>query len=400
MAGVFTAIAVQQKGSSRHRLFPAPPELICFSAWVLWAVVTGPFVAVNMDMFWIDARKILQIGVMVWVIYGTVRLRGQVINAVPVAIICASLFLASQLFMNLDSLALSAQKEQADGGTGNANALGIGMVFAVFSFPLLWGFAGRQRTKVFIAGVIAIPLFGYAILASGSRKSILALLLLVVAWLILGAPARARAMVLLRIGALVLMGAVLLRCLPFVMDNTLVGQRFEQFMNSGDGSVVEAAEQNVRYQMYIQGLKMFFENPVLGVGVGNFRARFSSGHYSNLYSHSDYIEPLSTTGLPGFLLYQAPYFIIFCRAVRLIKQVQDEAVLYRLKMIIVLIITVLFLGFGAPFYTDLTLRVLLITLSVYTFGVVDDIRRTAPVSLGHIPRRQSWRGCVKGAKTT
>jgi O-antigen ligase len=380
----FVVTAARQKNSPIVRLLPAPPELLCFSAWVIWAVVTGPCVAVNMELFWVDARKILQICVMAWVVYGTVRLQRKFTNAVLMGIICGALIVTAQLFMNLDSFALSAQTEQADGGTGNANALGHNIVFAMFCFLALWGFSGRLKKMVLIAGLICMPLFGYAILASGSRKSVLALLLLLGAWMILGASSRARMAAVIRVGALILSVALLVHCLPYLMDNTLVGQRFQEFLKGGNGSLEQAAEGNVRYQMYVQGLRMFSDNPLCGVGLGNFRERFFSGHYSNLYSHSDYIEPLATTGLPGFMLYQSIYFIILYRTIRLIRVVQDEAVLYRLKMTVVLIGIFLFLGIGTPFFGDLPMRVLAVTFSVYTAGVASDIRRLTPASHAYL----------------
>ena len=111
---------------------------------------------------------------------------------------------------------------------------------------------------------------------------------------------------------------------------------------------------------------MFLSNPFFGVGLGNFKAHFWSGHYS----HSDYIEPLSTTGLVGFLLYQSGYFIIILKGIKLIKVVKDKAGLFCVKMIIILMFTILFLGIGAPFYNDIVIRVLLTMVSAFLFDLV------------------------------
>ena len=50
-------------------LFPVPPELKAYTLWVIWAGVTGPLVAVDLDNFWTGYRVLAQMFVMVWVAY-------------------------------------------------------------------------------------------------------------------------------------------------------------------------------------------------------------------------------------------------------------------------------------------------------------------------------------------
>ena len=86
-----------------------------------------------------------------------------------------------------------------------------------------------------------------------------------------------------------------------LVADTSVGARFERFMDRGTGSLTSAVEENIRYEMYVEGLRIFAHRPVFGVGLNNFGAHFWSGQYS----HSNYIEPLATTGFIGFILFQA-----------------------------------------------------------------------------------------------
>ena len=136
-------------------------------------------------------------------------------------------------------------------------------------------------------------------LASGSRKSTIALGFLIGGWaLFASSPRKSIGGLLPRFVLFGLVMTVLAVVTPFVMENTLVGRRFEIFAESGSGDLASAVRQQGRYAMYVEGVKMFIRHPVCGVGLNNFGAHFVTGQYS----HSDYIEPLATTGVIGFVL--------------------------------------------------------------------------------------------------
>jgi O-antigen ligase len=114
--------------------------------------------------------------------------------------------------------------------------------------------------------------------------------------------------------------------------------------------------------MYADGLEIFFEYPIFGVGLSNFGAYFRTGQYS----HSDIMEPLATTGLFGFILYQSFYLLLIARVWRLLKCAGNDSTRYRLRMILLGVLTILVLGLGTPHYTSAPVFLLLTAFSVST----------------------------------
>jgi O-antigen ligase len=132
------------------------------------------------------------------------------------------------------------------------------------------------------------------------------------------------------------------------------------------------AQTGDRYEMYQVGFEMFQEHPVAGVGIGHFAYYYRS----HQYSHSDYIEPLATTGLIGFLLYQSFNCFVLLRAFKLAKWIRNGYPAYVITMIIIGMMTIMLLGLGAPNSTSLGAFILLTTFSVRTYSL--------KISLGYI----------------
>ena len=87
-----------------------------------------------------------------------------------------------------------------------------------------------------------------------------------------------------------------------------MGLRFQRAMDNPD---IDTA----RSQMYVRGVDLFWENPLAGVGLGNFQVVSGLG----AYSHSDYIEVASNTGIIGFILYFSIYGMILWRLLWLVR---------------------------------------------------------------------------------
>lgn len=69
---------------------------------------------------------------------------------------------------------------------------------------------------------------------------------------------------------------------------------------SGDNSATLTSDA-ARLDLYINGIKLFWERPVLGIG-------FDYVEYVYAYTHSTFIELLVGTGIIGFLIFFVPYF--------------------------------------------------------------------------------------------
>ena len=352
-----------------RRLSPLPPELWCYAAWVAWAGATGFFVAENIPFFMAGMGKISQMLVMVWTAYAILRFSGGT-RIVFLAIIAGGLLQAhAVLSANTSLLQILDPATRQTGMTQNANALGSSMVWTLVSLAALWPIAQKRQWVGRSAILALVPVTGFVVLASGSRKSFTAWCFVFAAWLVFGLTHNRGA----KLSQMVSRGLMFLLLvsvgsfgLPLVMEYTPVGSRFGTLVDRGGGSAVVGMEEDIRNEMYREGWNMFWSSPVAGVGWSQFRVKF----YAGLYSHSDYMEPLATTGLVGFALYQAFYFILIRRIWRLLPRLPNEADAYRLKVMLIGLAAILLLGVGAPHFQSLNVYMLLATFSCYTWRLI------------------------------
>lgn len=105
-------------------------------------------------------------------------------------------------------------------------------------------------------------------------------------------------------------------CLTFIMSSErgteLVDQRLEFSLS--------ATKNDIRWQMYKDSLPMFWENPVLGVGLGRWSKTFSQYKSEELvgifprYLHSEPLQLLIEGGLVGLLLLALPLIFLLFQA--------------------------------------------------------------------------------------
>jgi O-antigen ligase len=365
MVGIFFLIHLPWLSFVLQRAIPPPPELLCYTTWVAWAIFTGYAVAIDPYSFWNSSKVTLQILVMVWIIYAILRTR-QTVNVVLLAVVAGSLIQIAAVLSGQTDMMAALKAERQLGLTKNANSLGFRMIYCVLCGLMFWQVPGRRRI-LFRAGILALlPVAGFVLLSSGSRKSLLGLVFALLCWVAI-APRVSQGMraFLKRIFTVAILFGILAIIIPFVLDNTIVGERFEQFLDRGQGSIVAAVEAQDRYHIYAEAVEIFIKHPLFGVGLDNFKVH----SFFKVYSHSDFMESLTNTGLIGFLLYQSFYGFLLFRSLALLRWVKDAETIYRLKMILISVLTIMVMGLGAPHYRSNLLFCLLTTFSVYTWEI-------------------------------
>ncbi len=374
-----------------------PKELVCYTLWALWVGVTGFFIASNLWLFWMNYRVLLQMAVMIWTVYGLMHIQmtdrlvyGSVV--ITATVLALSAVLGYQV---LDGGEVVVDSGNVDGDriaglAGNPNVLGGVLIYGVGSAMALW----RARTR--FAGVKKIVLWAFLFFAcyttamTGSRKSVLIMAIMLAIWLVWLLPRGRGALgVLLRVTALLAFIGVVSLLLPLLMEQTITGKRFAEFIEKGHGSVMWAAEENIRYTMYVEGIKMFLAHPIAGVGLGHFVVYFAPG----LYSHSDYIEPLATTGGVGFLLYEAFYVFLLMRIRRVLRLERDPDERYLLHVMGLTLFGALLMGLGGPHWNSQFLYILLTTFVAYLMRREYELKSMlANPGLQGMHRRQgTWR---------
>jgi O-antigen ligase len=166
------------------------------------------------------------------------------------------------------------------------------LLIPVTLVPLLLGKVRRER--LFIVGLFAVLQIG-ALLLSASRGGIVSFaveLVVLAVWLVLRRPGRA---LLLGSAAILLFVALLV---SFLGVRQIV-QRFSATSSSD-------ATGGKRAAMRAGALRIFYDHPILGTGLGTLQTVFPP--YDTLYdgkivnhAHNDYLEALAETGALGGL---------------------------------------------------------------------------------------------------
>lgn len=374
------ALSIFSRGSNRVVGKGVPPELVCYTLWVVWAFASGYFVVTQMPYFIFHCKLIAQMLVMVWAVYGMLRNK-MTPQVVFLAIALAGLIQIGSVIIGTTEWVEPDPNEQVMGIAGNPNTFGMFLTLTTICVMQFW--RTRIQTpfvtlrKFAILGVIIVC--GYMIALSGSRKSILIYAIVVSLWPLFVLPTSKKGgAMLVRLVAAAILVIAMGMAVPYVMENTSSGQRWRHLVEvEGRGHIEEGIKSNLRYEMYVQGLQMFRSSPITGVGLGHFMVNF----FTHQYSHSDYIEPLATTGAVGFLLYQSFYVILMVRLRAILRRARDQIERYEIKNMILGMVAILLYGLGGPHFGSQMVFLYLALLSAYTFTIMQEQRAGVDVVL-------------------
>lgn len=319
-----------------HRL-EIQPEVVVYFVWITWSL-GGLTNVIDRALYFQQLMTVIQIGALFFVIAGITALRRN-LSPVMLALLLGgvAVSLSSIVTGELTRILLGIGSVRADGMTGNANQFAYCMMFVIFAVF----YFSRRRPSVIMTVLLSgsLLLAVMSIVFSGSRKALIGLLAFFFFWWLFcrrkslsGNPLKEYAVVLL-----LLFGAVF--ATDYVLTHTYMGARLTDMQNRGN---------RMRVQMYEEGLKMITRNPVWGVGLNNFRVHSLSG----LYSHSDYIEVASTTGVVGFMLYFSIYGILWLRLSSVGRMTDNPDVRYVTGFIKAALLTILLIAVGRPNITS------------------------------------------------
>ena len=196
-----------------------------------------------------------------------------------------------------------------------------------FSLGLSFLFSGKSFISKKILITILI-LTGTGILSSLSRISILLMLLsIIIVWLLFKRYT-ARQISLLKI---ILFTSLIIGFAVFIfpMSQELIQTRFSGFTNFAE------EYQITRYAYFLIAFRVFLENPLVGVGAGNFSyhsptyiSQFGGAlemwYKDHIEAHNAYAELLAETGILGFLFWFMIFFFSFRYLVSALKYVKSS----------------------------------------------------------------------------
>jgi len=228
------------------------------------------------------------------------------------------------------------------GLSNNPNTLGITMALGICCvlFKL-----NLKNLGYSIAAFSAILLLIYVCLLTGSRKSFLSILLIIIYWFAFVVYKDIKAVRfgekvkgLLAIMLVLVAGYYIL--LPYFSDSVLLS-RLTVLFESGS---------EVRESMYSEAFDLFKQSPLVGVGFNNYRAL----SVFQTYSHSTYAEALACTGIIGCILYFTPYIMLLFRYWKMVTSNSDALFIKQARVMLGMFCVLLFLGVGVIHFYRIT----------------------------------------------
>ncbi len=220
---------------------------------------------------------------------------------------------------------------------------------------LLWLILTSKSIYLRIAVLLAMALGLYEILAAGSRGAMLGLVAALVVFAITTTPKLRR--------ILLLTTPILAVLIIALLPGPVVHRIFLFSANSSETSSEAIESSNNREQLLKDSIKITLQNPLFGVGPGQFgnnegQQTASSGQALWYEAHNSFTQIASENGIPGFVLYVGGILSTllllnrtgrYCIGRSTLKEIASAVLCLRISLIS-FCITIFFLNFGYFFY--------------------------------------------------
>lgn len=295
--------------------FSMPKELIFLAAFIIWSL-TGTFVAIAQQLVIVKIITMLQIFIMAVIIAHYASSTKAVSFMFWGALIGAAIVAASAVVTG-EYQSAGAGVERAAGIAMNSNAFAMTLVYATIALLYFFKTWKLKILKLSVFGVLLIV--GKLIISSGSRKGFISFALLLILWF---AFSYAKDIFRKPVAALFTL-AILLGLFGFMakqMANTILGERLESAVVIAEGGISSEGSIQTRQILAREGIAFIKNSPIFGLGLNNFMVHSTQG----LYSHNNYIEVTTGSGLPGGVLYYMVFVFWALRLLRLRKSVLSD----------------------------------------------------------------------------
>lgn len=233
------------------------------------------------------------------------------------------------LYVDFNSFVLT-RIGAADTGRWNVNSIGIMASIGILIGIILFG----DTTKIMKIFLIAsIPFLLYLDIITASRKAILMLPICLCGMQLLNNPTKVIRNLLLIISSS-LLAIYLIFEVPFFYE--LIGWRMEGMISLFKGNTLEVDSSALSRAMMIQSaLTVFYDNPIFGVGLDNFRF-FNAVRVT--YAHNNFVEIAADLGLLGLIAY---YWIFVYIVFDYIKKYKKHS---KMRTFLFLVVVVYFIN--------------------------------------------------------
>ncbi len=175
--------------------------------------------------------------------------------------------------------------------------------FVLFNSIFFFYYLTRPKDRMNNLGLI---LCFITVLLSLSRGGLLAVLFPFIFYMVKYVRKYNNKKVLLMLALVLILNIFLIYILNFNLIHVLTERMLNIFSDGGSG----------RINLWKKGLDLFMKNPIIGIGINNFRYYNINVYGGSHYLHNTYLQVLVETGVVGFVIFS---LFLFSFLIRLLK---------------------------------------------------------------------------------
>ncbi len=303
-----------------------------------YSVITGIFVAKNPGFMMTQLKSYLSYSLICmaicYVVFAEKSIDWLANILVFVSVLCCIRIFTHGYYNELYGYVLSSDN--------NPHSLGLVLDMGIF------GVAYTHTKKNAWQKAISYGLIGmflYVIVGCGSRKCLIAAIIITIIWIIPQIRmTMSKANTTVRTGIILAIIAVTALGIFYFRHYYIHSISYGRMQLLGDATNERGSSAKREYY-YRTAFELFLESPFFGVGFDQFR--FNNIH--GLYSHSTYAEAIASWGFIGCMLYFPPVGVAVVKTVRMAYRKQGS---YVTPIVLALLAMEIFLGIGQIwFYT-------------------------------------------------
>ena len=348
---LFALDSLKNSGKLIIRIKPFELWYLSFTSYALLSIIW----ASNRGNTW-SYIPTMVITLLICVILSQMIHTEEDLNAVLTARYLASVILCLYMYTNIDLSVFGNERIGVsilgDGWNSNTIALKltVGCILGFEQFKVTERKVLKILVLASVVGMFTVMLF------CGSRTALIIGVCGIASYLWLSGNGKSKKAVIL---CLIILGIISLyhaiMNIPALYN--VLGRRLDILKEGLKGNALSGSGTALRLMMIREGIQVFLDNPIVGVGMNNFRNVFGSLHGIYKYSHSNHIEVLANFGIIGAVFFFSGFIYLFKKGTEgiLSNKKLDQYQILSLCSVIILLIS----GFGSIYYMQSNEMILL-----------------------------------------
>lgn len=238
----------------------------------------------------------------------------------------------------------------------NVNAVGLLCAFSIIIS--VYFILNRNDWLLVVMNIPTLILLA----ACGSRKAMVILVAGCFAVYLMKSDNKNKKTIIFRLIVTVVLLFIVLSIISQISLFAGLNERMEGLiaMVTGEGEVDHSAM--VRQEMSQLGYSIFFEHPIVGIGMGNAHIIDAKVLGEDCYLHNNYAEVLANGGIIGFCLYYGMYYIVLKKTKMLGGFKTDEG-----RILLIMLFSILVADVGLVSYYSKIYYFFLLAFNIYIY---------------------------------